>query len=83
MGIAERTLGGGDPPFAAAEAALAARCGPGGPESLLRRLAAEIRAGAVDAPGAAQSAVLRLLWTITVAKLRESNPQFLSDAGIE
>jgi hypothetical protein len=48
----------------------------------LRRLAAEIRAGRYDAPGPERARIERLLWALTVQKLRESNPGFLDGARL-
>ena len=78
--IAERERAAGDAPverFAGAGGALWRwRIG-----SLLRRLAAEIRAGAADAPGAEQTALRRLLWAMTREKLAESDPDYLAAAA--
>ena len=48
---------------------------------LNRRFAADLRAGAFDAPGARQAAALRLLRQVTMAKLMECNPKYLEDEG--
>lgn len=78
MTIVERELRFGDAPMAASHAALAALCGKGEREILLRRLADDIRAGMYDAPSPRRETVRRLLWSITLQKLRESNPDFLA-----
>lgn len=51
-------------------------------ETLDRRLAAEIRSGAWDAPGRREAARLRLL-DVAVRRVRLSNPKYLKSAGIE
>lgn len=79
--IAERERIAGDAPVERLRRALAARYGEGDIDSLLRRLAAEIRAGAGDAPGAERSALGRLLWAMTRQKLAESNPDYLAAAA--
>jgi hypothetical protein len=82
LAIAAREAAAGDAPLSAAQAELAALCGEGGLPDLWRRLAADIRAGLFDAPGERRDAVLRLLWATTIARLRESNPEFLAASGI-
>ncbi len=79
--IAERERAAGDAPVERLRRALAERYGDGDIGSLLRRLAAEIRAGAADAPGAEQTALRRLLWAMTREKLAESNPDYLAAAA--
>lgn len=76
----ERREGDG---LGACQARLAAIYGAGDQDALLRRFAADIRAGAFDAPSPDRQAVRDLLWTITVRKLRESNPGFLAASGID
>jgi len=78
--IAERERAAGDAPVERFRRALAERYGEGGIDGLLVRLAAEIRAGAGDAPGIARIALRRLLWEMTVQKLAESNPDYLAAA---
>jgi Domain of unknown function (DUF6285) len=80
MAIATREAAAGDVPIEATRATLARRYGPGAIEVLLGRFAAEIRAGAFDAPGPERDAARRLLWEITVRKLAESNPDYLAAA---
>jgi len=63
--------------FAAMRAALEIRYGPAPDFSLLARLAAEVRAGRLDPLTPEGQAVERLLWALTVQKLRECNPDFL------
>ncbi len=81
MAIAAREAAAGDAPLAACRAALAELYGEGNLDTLLRRMAAAIRAGDYDAPGTAREQVRRLLWAITVQKLAESNPDYLTAAG--
>lgn len=80
--IAARELHYGDALVAACRAALCALYGDGDLDDLFRRLAAEIRSGAYDAPGMAREQVRRLLWAVTVQKLREGNPAFLEESGL-
>jgi Domain of unknown function (DUF6285) len=82
MAIAAREAAAGDAPLAARRAALAEIFGHGDLGILLGRLAAAIRAGAYDAPGAAREQVKRLLWAITLQKLSESNPDYLAASGV-
>lgn len=78
--IAAREVNQGEAAFATQRAALIARYGAGDDRSLLARLAAEIRAGALDEGSAARPAFAALLCEITRAKLRESNPAWLEAA---
>ena len=48
---------------------------------LNRRFAADLRAGAFDAPDGRQAAAWRLLRQATMAKLLECNPKYLEDEG--
>jgi hypothetical protein len=80
LAIAEREAASGTGPVEAIRARLARRYGDAPIETLLARLAAEIRAGAFDAKGAAQTELRRLLWDITLLKLAESNPEYLTAA---
>lgn len=80
LAIAAREAAAGAAPVEAVRARLARRYGAGTIEALMGRLAAEIRAGAFDAPGPERDALRRLLWEITVAKLAESNPDYLAAA---
>lgn len=82
MAIAERELLFGAALSISCQAALERRYGKGETEDLLRRLANEIRAGACDQSGPVRDEVRRLLWLITVQKLRESNPDYLAASGI-
>jgi|HubBroStandDraft_1064217.scaffolds.fasta_scaffold339531_2 hypothetical protein len=76
--IAERERQAGDAPLAASREALVALYGPGDLADLFERLAREIRAGTYDAAGAERDRVCRLLWAVTLQKLRESNPEYLT-----
>jgi hypothetical protein len=78
--IAERERQAGDAPLAACREALVALYGPGDLADLFERLAREIRAGTYDA-GAERDRVYRLLWAVTLQKLRESNPDYLAASG--
>ena len=51
-------------------------------DSLLRRFAADLRNGAFERSGPRQQAARAILWALTIAKLREGNPQFLAANGI-
>ncbi len=81
MAIAAREAEAGTAPVAACHAALIARYGPGELDTLLRRFAADIRAGIYDAAGVQRDEVHRLLRAMTIAKLRESNPEYLAASG--
>jgi aminoglycoside phosphotransferase (APT) family kinase protein len=87
MAIAEREAAAGDRPAREVAARLAefyqaggrdAR-GPGDP--LLRRFAADLRAGAFEACEGRGRAARALLWRMTMLKLREGNPGFLAANG--
>ena len=80
IAIAEREAAFGTAPVEAIRARLARRYGDAPIETLLARLAAEIRAGAFDVEGPAQTELRRLLWDITLLKLAESNPDYLAAA---
>jgi len=80
--IAEREREAGDAPLAACREALIALYGPGDLADLFERLAREIRAGTYDAPGAERDRVCRVLWAVTLQKLRESNPDYLRRARV-
>jgi Domain of unknown function (DUF6285) len=80
ISIATREAAAGDAPVEAIRARLARLYGPGSLETLLARLAQDIRAGVFDAPAADRETVRLLLWEMTVAKLKESNPEYLAAA---
>ena len=90
MGIAAREAEAGDMALVAERDALAALYGEAGAADepldealgrLNRRFAADLRAGAFDAPGGRQAAALRLLREVTMAKLKECNPKYLNAEG--
>ncbi len=90
MAIAAREAEAGDRALVAERDALAALYGEAGAADepleaalgrLNRRFAADLRAGAFDAPGARQAAALRLLREATMAKLMECNPKYLKAEG--
>lgn len=81
LAIAEREARFGAAPLTACRDALAALYGAGELADLLSRFAAEIRAGAFDAPGERREQARRLLWAMTLQKLRESNPEYLAASG--
>jgi hypothetical protein len=76
--IAERERQAGAAPLAQWHAQLAVWYGAGDPEASWRRLANDIRSGVYD--GFEREDVRRLLWAVTVQKLRESNPDYLAAA---
>jgi hypothetical protein len=84
IAIAAREAAAGAAPELAAAAALRDLYGEnaGTGADGLRRLAADIRAGAFDAPGPRRSAVHALLWQVTQQRLRESNPKLLAAHGL-
>ena len=83
MAIAAREAAAGDAPLRACQAALAGLLGEGDLDTLLRRMATAIRAGDYDAPSPRRAQVRRLLWAITIQKLRESNPEYLAASGLD
>jgi hypothetical protein len=57
-------------------------CSESGPDdALLRRFAADLRAGAFDACDKRGRAARAILWRLTMLKLREGNPLFLARNG--
>ncbi len=81
MAIAAREAEAGAAPVAACHRALVSLYGPGDFDTLLWRLCADIRAGTYDVDGNRRDEVNRLLWAMTIAKLRESNPEYLAASG--
>lgn len=77
--IAARERAGGDA-FAPIAAALRARYGEGDDRGLMTRLAADIRAGALDEGAGGRAALAALLRAITRQKLLESNPDYLEES---
>ncbi|MBV9016335.1 MAG: phosphotransferase family protein [Alphaproteobacteria bacterium] len=51
--------------------------------SLLRRFARDLRNGAFESSPSQESAARAILWRLTIARLREANPQFLAAHGLE
>jgi len=82
LGAAERELQSGAAAFADCRMMLARLYGEEWQEALLTRLAADIAAGAFDRPGPRRDSLYRLLWRITIQKLRESNPDWLKAYGL-
>ena len=80
LAIAAREAAAGAASVEAIRARLVERYGAGGIAALLARLAADIRSGSFDAPGAGQAELRALLWDITLRKLAESNPEYLAAA---
>jgi hypothetical protein len=56
-----------------------AACGPG--DTLLRRFALDLRNGAFETYPSQERAARAILWRLTIARLREANPQFLAANG--
>lgn len=83
LAIAERERRFGVAAFSRCEAMLEALYGNGDPAAHFARLGADIRRGVYDPPGPARDEVRRLLWEITLQKLRESNPEFLAANGLD
>ena len=52
-----------------------------GEQELMRRFARDLRAGAFDKGGPRERHAREILWHLTVAKLRDANPRFLSANG--
>jgi len=48
----------------------------------LRRFASDLRAGAFEGSAPRERDARALLWRLTIAKLRQANPQFLSANGL-
>ena len=74
--IAERERCSGMAAYDAVRAVLAERYGMQNDVALLRRLAADIRAGRFDTPGPERAQVARLLLDFATQRLRENNPRF-------
>jgi hypothetical protein len=83
LAIAEREASAGQAPFEECRATLAQWYGEGDIETLLQRFADDICAGVFDTAGPTRDMALRLLWTATQQKLRESNPEYLAAARAE
>jgi hypothetical protein len=83
LAIAERERQAGTASVEAIRILLVGLWGEGTIGDLLCRLAQEIHAGAYDAAGPAREEIRRVLWAITLQKLRESNPDYLVREQIE
>jgi len=84
MAIAEREAIAGDAPRRDILRLLAEfyGCSESGPDdALLRRFAADLRAGAFDACDMRGRDARAILWRLTMLKLREGNPLFLARNG--
>jgi len=84
MAIAEREALAGDAPARDIFSALRrfygyAESAPD--DGLLRRFAADLRAGVFAACEPRARAARAILWHLTIMKLREGNPQFLAENG--
>jgi hypothetical protein len=84
---------GEDPPRSGGEGEVGARAASGIPRrtrtlsapeegDYLRRLAADLRNGAFETSPSRAAAARVILWRLTMAKLREANPQFLVANGL-
>jgi aminoglycoside phosphotransferase (APT) family kinase protein len=80
MAIAEREAMAGDGPVQNIMVRLA-EFYDGPDDTLLRRLAADLRAGAFDTCNMRGRAARAILWGLTMMKLREGNPLFLAENG--
>ncbi len=80
MAIAEREAIGGDAPMRDLLERLVEFYGDSD-DTLLRRLACDLRAGAFDACEKRGRAARAILWELTMMKLREGNPLFLAENG--
>ncbi|HUZ71650.1 MAG TPA: hypothetical protein VMU87_01580 [Stellaceae bacterium] len=79
--IAVREQGFGMTAYDAVAAELRLLYGPLDGARLLRRLAADLRAGRFDAPDPVRARLRHLLLALAAQKLRESNPDFLTGTG--
>ena len=80
MAIAEREAGTGDRWADDILRRLAAFYDCAG-EGLLHRLAADLRTGAFESCAARAAAARAILWRLTICKLREGNPHYLTANG--
>jgi Domain of unknown function (DUF6285) len=81
MAIAEREAVAGDGPSQQIAAALEHFYGPAKAAASLRRLADDLRRGAVDEEDQRGRAARAILWRLTIAELRAANPRFLAANG--
>ena len=54
-----------------------------GEVALLRRFASDLRNGAFETSGSRDQAARAILWRLTIARLRQSNPKFLAANGFD
>ena len=54
-----------------------------GEVTLLRRFANDLRNGAFETSGSRDQAARAILWRLTIARLRQSNPKFLAANGFD
>jgi hypothetical protein len=80
MAIVAREAMAGDQPVKEIDAALRDFYEDGG-AGLLRCFAADLRNGAFETSPSRAAAARAILWRLTIAKLREGNPQFLAANG--
>jgi len=80
--IARREAAAGEAALAPIRTALASLY-VGDSSTHLLQLAAEVRSGALDAPSQRRDHVLALLRALTLQKLRESHPRFLTAHGYD
>jgi aminoglycoside phosphotransferase (APT) family kinase protein len=88
IAIAARETTAGEGPSRDIPGRLAAFYGNGrdahGPDNaLIRRFALDLRNGAFETCPSHESAARAILWRLTIARLREANPQFLAANGFD
>ena len=81
IAIASREALAGDEPICEILARLAEFYGSLPEDDLLRRFAADLRNGAFATSQPRERSARAILWRMTIAKLREGNPQFLAANG--
>ena len=79
--ILARELGGIDSELAAFYGG--GRDARGPDDALLRRFALDLRNGAFETCPSHESAARAILWRLTIARLREANPQYLAANGFD
>jgi hypothetical protein len=55
----------------------------GAPLELWRRFACDLRNGVFETSGSRDKAARAILWRLTIARLRQSNPKFLAASGFD
>jgi hypothetical protein len=88
IAIAARETTAGEGPSQDILDRLAGLCGgrrdAGGPDpDPIRRFALDLRNGAFETCPSHESAARAILWRLTIARLREANPQFLAANGFD